>query len=151
MLFSPDGNILATGSADAVVRLWKVSDPDHAGRLGQPMAVQRDRIEDLAFSPDGRMLATASDNIVRLWDLTDPTKSIPPPQTLTSAGGVGSVAFSPDGQTLATHGFGEPTRLWDMNVDHAIDRICAVTRKTLTAEQWRRNIGNIIPYHPPCV
>ncbi|MFE5021772.1 hypothetical protein ACFRAO_00195 [Streptomyces sp. NPDC056656] len=150
VLFSPDGNILATGSADAVVRLWKVSDLAHASRLGQPMAVQRQGIEDLAFSPDGQVLATANDNIVRLWDLTDPTKPIPPPQTLASVGGVGSVAFSPDGQTLATHGSEQPTRLWDMNIDHAIGRICGVTRKTLTPEEWRRNIGNIVPYHPPC-
>ncbi|MFI9630207.1 hypothetical protein [Streptomyces sp. NPDC052042] len=42
------------------------------------------------------------------------------------------------------------TRQWDMNVEHAIGRICAVTRKTLTREEWRRHVGDIPRYTPPC-
>ncbi|MEU7188599.1 hypothetical protein [Streptomyces sp. NPDC045369] len=97
-----------------------------ACRIGDPLVGHALGIAALAFSPDGRMLATGSyDGSVRLWDLTDPAKPIPPAQSLTGrAGGVEQVAFSPAWQGLDTRGEDSATRRWDMNVDHAIDRIC---------------------------
>jgi WD40 repeat protein len=75
----------------------------------------------VAFSPDGRTLATGGydyrDNAgaVRLWNLAGPTR----PHTLLatleprSGGPVASVAFSPDGHTLAADGGDNTVRLWD--------------------------------------
>ena len=70
MAFSPDGQMLATVSADQTVRLWPLSQPRGAPRVlrGHTAAV-----EGVAFSPDGQMLATASaDQTVRLWPLSQP-------------------------------------------------------------------------------
>ena len=74
---------------------------------------------DVALSPDGHTLASASDDhSVRLWNLTDPAHRGPLGAPLNGhIKEVGSVAFSPDGHTLASGGGGDnDIRLWNLTV-----------------------------------
>ena len=62
---------------------------------------------NIAFSPSGNRIASASNRSVKVWDLVTGEEVL----DLSEPGGIGSLAFSPDGRRLATSG-GERTLLW---------------------------------------
>jgi WD40 repeat protein len=68
LAFAPDGQTLASGGADRVVRLWDLA----TTRLRASLVGHTGYIESVAFSPDGQTLATTAthdDQDVRLWDV----------------------------------------------------------------------------------
>ena len=75
------------------------------------LAGHDDRVWRVAFSPDGRLLATTSaDKTARVWDPATGEHL----RTLAGhEGGVWGVAFSPDGRLLATTSDDRTTRLWE--------------------------------------
>ncbi|GAB2855174.1 hypothetical protein GCM10022221_63370 [Actinocorallia aurea] len=70
-------------------------------------------VNSVAFSPDGKTLATSNSNhTVRLWNVASRT---PIGRLLTGhTDRVTSVAFSPDGRTLATGSWDDTVRLWNV-------------------------------------
>ncbi|KAK5987813.1 Vegetative incompatibility protein HET-E-1 [Cladobotryum mycophilum] len=109
VVFSPDGQRLASGSNDNTVRLWDAN----SGACLQTLEGHNGSVRSVVFSPDGQRLASGSDdNTVRIWDANSGACL----QTLEGHNGsVRSVVFSPDGQRLASGSDDNTVRIWDAN------------------------------------
>ena len=106
--YSPDGQTIASASADKTARLWDAA----TGQKLQTLSGHTQTVWGVAFAPDGKTLASASwDKTVRLWD----TASGQLLRTLTGhAAAVYNVAFSPDGTLLASTSADGTVRLWEV-------------------------------------
>ncbi|MEV5837354.1 NACHT and WD repeat domain-containing protein [Nocardia sp. NPDC052112] len=85
--------------------------------LATPFVAHEERIRTIAYRPDGRVLASASnDNTIRLWDVADPRHPRPLGEPLReSPSGAMSMAFNRDGTVLATTGTSAQPQLWDVH------------------------------------
>src|SRR5262249_7484375 len=107
---SPDERTLAIGMSDGSVILWDVvSDRQKAAF---PVEASGGTVRALAFSPDGRRLATSSGDpaMGAVWDIAS-RKRIAFFEHGNAAEGV---AFSPDGRTLAVADWHGKVFLWDL-------------------------------------
>lgn len=131
MAFTPDGRILAvaTNSSNSAVddqigsvQLWNVADPSAAIPLGPPLHATTPRINAIAISADGSLLAVGGSGtseesyagLVQVWNITTPAEPylLTKPFGSTPWQGSGALTFSPQGSLLAIGGY--ETTLWNL-------------------------------------
>jgi WD40 repeat protein len=113
--FSGDGRLVATGSADQMAMVWDTE----TGQLVAPAMAFGSAVTHLAFSPDGRRLATAGGALAKCWSARS---GEPVLFVLRHDAPITSIQFSPDGKRILTAGEDGAARVWD-----------AITGKVLAA------------------
>jgi transcriptional regulator with XRE-family HTH domain len=105
--FSPNGNLLAAGTANGEIRLWNIA----SGTTLPACQGHASWVRSIAFSPDGSTIASGSeDQTLRLWDInTGQCFKILQGHT----GWIWSVAFSPKRSMLASGSDDGTIKLWD--------------------------------------
>lgn len=98
LAFHPDGQLVATGTADGVVRVWDVKH----GKQSAAFAGHDGAVHTLDFSQNGYLLAAASRGSpeVKIWDL----RKLEVSRTVPAADGVQHVRFDATAQLLAVTG-----------------------------------------------
>ena len=108
--FSPDGQMLASGSLENTVRIWQV----RTGQVLQTINTGYNTLWNLAYSPDGQMLAISGEDsngnpAIKLWTAYDGQIAL----TLNAPKArVRSMAFSPNGEMLASAGDDQAITIW---------------------------------------
>ena len=120
VVFSPDGEVLASVTGSWTVLLWNVS----RRTLRTVIEGRTQIITSVAFSPDGKTIASVTNasvtssvfDAIRLWDVDGGAVKayIKGPSVWDDAGWSFSVTFAPDGKTLATGSDDYTVRLWEV-------------------------------------
>jgi WD40 repeat protein len=104
--YSPDGGALAVGMYYGPSAIW-----DPAIRIQRTTLGLHDDIRSIAFSPDGKKIATASlDKTVKIWNSQSGQELA---HLAGHVGGILCVSFSPDGKMIATASADRTAKLWD--------------------------------------
>ena len=112
LAFSPDSQILASGGNeggnDRAIRFWHVQT---GGGIGPILSIRSEAHAELAFSPDGRLLAVTDYGSIRLYDVPGCQLR----HTLASHRfWMGWLGFSPDGKMLVSGGNNRTITFWDL-------------------------------------
>jgi WD40 repeat protein len=157
--FSPNGRILAGVHADSIVTLYDAVNGSKRARLGQadpkqrrvhlttttyngtlvPQDTRRDAPVRLAFSPDGRYLATTQEtSVIHLWGVLARREV---GQLEGRQGGVVGLLFSPDGKHLFSGGTDTTALSWDLTRLIPPERASAPLPPQALDALWRELAG----------
>jgi WD40 repeat protein/uncharacterized caspase-like protein/energy-coupling factor transporter ATP-binding protein EcfA2 len=109
--FSPDGKLIASGSWDKTIKLWRVND----GNLITTLTGHQDGVNSIVFTPDNQFLISGSeDKTVKIWQTNN--NQTEPIETLTGhTDSVKAVAISPDGKLIASGSYDNTIKIWNLS------------------------------------
>jgi WD40 repeat protein len=120
MAFSPDGRTFALGGLDGSITLWDVSTGKrvwNASMVDGPVGAIFIHVENVAYSPDGKTLASENEYDILMLDVATGKPighRLIPQLTKEPFPSLFSMGFSPDGKTLAAGSSDGNIFLWDI-------------------------------------
>jgi RNA polymerase sigma factor (sigma-70 family) len=120
--FSPDGTRLASAGRDGAVRLWDAA----TGKLMRKLPNHHEYAYCVAFSPDGKLLASGDLTTTHLWECRtghEIASFRSPEMAKGNVIGVYSLAFSPEGTLLAVGEGDMGITLWEVAAGKAVRRL----------------------------
>jgi WD40 repeat protein len=141
---SPDGKTVALANMTDI----RLADVASGNLIGLPMYGHNYGVSDLAFSPDGKLLASGGmDATVRVWDSATGQPVGLPLQGPSE--GVYRVAFSPDGTRLVGVGGDGSIYVWNMVMKDWESLVCGMARRNLSGLEWQQFMPDE-PYQLSC-
>ncbi|WP_405489412.1 NACHT and WD repeat domain-containing protein [Nocardia sp. NBC_00511] len=147
--FTPDRRTMVAAQHEKLL-IWDIGTPGKFISLGAPVVLSSLPIDTVAFTADSRTMVSVSAGAVQLWDFSDRSHPRTIGSPLTDSGDdITTAAFLPGTHTLVGVGIHGAIRIWDLDEQHAIDRVCAVTGAHWTEDLWHHYLPQL-PYNPPC-
>lgn len=142
-----NGNELAVGTRDGNITVWdwRMRAQKHSFGVGSTAD-----IKDLAYSPDGRLLAVAIDSS-RIYLFNPQTGRVFGRYFLEHDAAVNKIVFSPDGELLLSGAMDKTIVIHDMRLEHWLQRACQIANRNLNKDEWQRYVNaDPATYHPTC-
>jgi WD40 repeat protein len=124
---SPDGQRLAWGGPDGLIRIWNLAAQEEESTF---IMTPGQTVRAITFSPDGGALYTAdSGGNIAVWSTETWRKIKDYPQAISLLDEINAIAISPDGTTLAYGGIaGSEPNVYTRNVETGVLREFRITR-----------------------
>jgi len=141
VVFSNDGKTVAAGDKSGNIYMWNTSDKELITKYKGHSA----RINDMQFSSDDKLLASASsDNSAKIWQSNN--LNIEPIILKDHESWVLSLAFSFDDKELVTACSGSDIKKWEIRARTMAQNLLSRLPRNMTQNEWNTYVGNDIPF-----
>lgn len=150
--FTPSGDALAFGGEDKETRRGFVRLYNFQTRQTRHFSGHRAGVNDVEFSPDGALMASAgSDKRLLMWVLENPGDL--PITMQNNTGFVWDIAFTKNSDYLIAACSESEIRVWPTNPSLLAEKICPQLKRNMTQDEWVKYVGeeSDIPFENTCV